>query len=174
MSLSSGAHAQWGVGTVAQGPGGGEGSDIWVKGVGESQDTTSESSLVPRKELPLCTETENGEILPPAQAGVDGESVSSSQSPWQDCGDAVSWGNALTRVSFRPRCQPAWLKLCLAVPPPPLALDRQKDALAVLLPCSSKETPETNLSISHPSMAGPALLGGGSAGGHQVRQGAGE
>lgn len=40
---------------LLRGPGEGEGSgDVWVKGVGESQDAMSESSLVPRKELPLC------------------------------------------------------------------------------------------------------------------------
>lgn len=84
-----------GTGTVAQGAGGGESSDVWVKGTGESQDAVSESSLAPREELPCCTESENSEIPPPAQAGVDGECISRSQSPWQDCGIAVSWGSAL-------------------------------------------------------------------------------
>ena len=136
-----------GTGTVAQGPGGGEASNIWVKGVGEFQDTTSESSLAPCQELPCCSETENSEIPPPAQAGMDGESVSSLQSPRQDCSVAVSRGSALTPAhpSLRtagPAARPGRLILGSAVLPLLLALDQQqKDALPVLLLCASKKKP---------------------------------
>lgn len=51
MPLPSGVCAQLGVGTVGQGHGGEEGSNIWVRVAGESQDTMSKSSLTPCKEL---------------------------------------------------------------------------------------------------------------------------
>lgn len=86
---------------------------------------------------------------------MGGGKVSSLQSPWQDCSIAASRGSALTPPDILPSVLPApyW----------------QKDALA-----APEKTPGTNLSVSHPSMAGPALLGGRSVGGHQVQQGEGE